>query len=802
MIKLPIDKIKNEILEALAESSNIIIKSSPGSGKTTRVPLYLKEVTHKTILVLEPRKIAARWAAEFMAKELNEEVSKTVGYRYRFENKTNQQTQIQFLTEGTFIRLLSDESFVSNIGFIIFDEFHERHLSTDQSLAFSQKLIEKYPIKRIFMSATLDTTELEAYLKNSKVITQEENLHPLKINYIENNSPIVKESKEFKINSILENIDSLPGDVLVFLEGISEIRTVSNKISHTCAKKNWEVHILHSQNTPSETAMALTKSHKRKIILATNIAESSLTIDGVQIVIDGGTHKEKSFDYFTMLDRYSTSKTSQANSIQRSGRSNRQGPGVTFRLFSEQDFLSRKKNIEPEIVRSNLIETIFESFKLFSEFQISWFLTHPNSGLIEKSLGILNELKILKNHQLTNLGESIADSPFHPRISVIIDSYLKSQMFKDDNKRKDFLFSMRNLFDEDPRFELQLSQYINFKKNSCSQNSRVSQDDLDFVFFTGFTDLLCKLNTDTHPPSFIHRSGQSFRIFPETYSKLDHTQNYWCITQLNLKNEVKNAFPIEKKWILEYLQSELNQSSQLSWCDYENVLKSSKVLLGSLLISEELKKIPISKLTINELKEYQLLLKDQYQNKLKHFKDTPNFLRINRLAEFLSIELHDNFLSSYLEILLDLETLNGPDLDHSYMLEELKQLLISESLKILKLDSSLDLDREIPLTIKLHDKRTLAIDYNEPKLISVTGYIQDFYGLKNVPLLLNGKLPLTVNLLGPHKRILQRTNDLSSFWKNTYPTMKSELKRDYPKHYWPDDPEKALPILLLKNVKV
>ncbi len=800
MLHFPIDKIKDELFNGLAESSNIIIKASPGSGKTTRVPLFLKEKTDKLIIILEPRKIAAKWAAEFVAQQINESVSQSVGYRYRFENKTSEQTQIMFLTEGTFIRLLQDQSFVEKIGYIVFDEFHERHLSTDQALAFSQKIIETQPIKRVFMSATLDSSELEDYLGHSVVILQNDNLYPLKINYLDNNSPIIRESKEFKILFFLEEALNHPGDILVFLEGISEINSVKNKIFNFCESKKLKIHILHSQNTSEETTLALNKGPSRKVILATNIAESSLTIDGVQIVIDSGTHKEKSFDHLTLLDKYSSVKTTQANSIQRSGRANRQASGIVYRLFSEQDFLSRKRNIEPEILRSNLSELIYDSYKIFNDFKESWLLTKPLYDTLFKSHFILESLKIISNNSLTELGKKLILNPFHPRIAVMTETFLQTKFSQSSKEIKRFVATLSKLIHEDHRFENLLHQFILSQLNLQNKES-IETEDLDYIFFIGFSDLVSKLKMDQHPAMINHRSGQVFRVSSELITQLDSSHEYWCIIEVNQRNEVSQMIPISLDWIFESLKSEIIQISELKWNELNQISKVTKTLLGSLCLKETKLKLSLSALNEISKAEQANLFKIYYQEKINFFKGTQSFYRVLRLAEFLNIELQFDFLDPFIEMLLDVEI----DQTIQDVLElqtfELIDFFTEECLKQLNLvDDHFDLNRDLPLNIKLHDKRTIAIDYSEPRLISVTGFIQDFYGLSQTPILFNGKIPLSLNLLGPHKRVLQRTNDLNSFWNNAYRLMLKELQRDYPKHYWPENPKEAKPILFLKNV--
>ncbi|QQR81762.1 MAG: ATP-dependent RNA helicase [Deltaproteobacteria bacterium] len=421
-LSLPIDSLLPQITEHLTEKSNLILQASPGSGKTTRVPpALLKMIPEgKEIWVLVPRRLAAKAAARRMAEELGENVGETVGYQFRFETVTSAKTQIRLMTEGLFPKLLRQDPQLKKVGAVILDEFHERHLHTDTALGLLKNIQNKNrpDLKIIVMSATIETEKLAQYLSSS-VITLESPIYPLEISYL----PHIPQGRlDDLVFQTLQTIQkkNLAGDVLVFLPGFADIRRCEKKLIGQF--QNTKILSLYGDLSKEEQDLVFQKISERKIILSTNIAESSLTIPGVSIVIDSGWHRQASFSHWSGIPSLKTRPISQASAIQRAGRAARMGPGVCFRLYTRSDFEGRTPFEKPEILRADLSQMILE-LKSLHNFPLDWF-ENPPAQHVQTSLNLLCQLGAvdsdLLTSSLTKEGSEMADLPLHPRLSRML----------------------------------------------------------------------------------------------------------------------------------------------------------------------------------------------------------------------------------------------------------------------------------------------------------------------------------------------------------------------------------------------
>ena len=351
-IPLPIDEYLQEILKKIQEFSTILIKASPGSGKTTRLPWFIAKNMDKKVVVLEPRRLAAKLAAERIAEEENFKIGQEVGYHFRFENKTSSATQLTFYTEGTFLKKAMNDANLEDTEVVILDEFHERHLETDMALAYLLDLQSRRKnLKIILMSATLDT-DITHNLLNPVTIEIEAKNFPVEINYLPNQPSVLNQNLETKIREALEKIPK-DHDILIFLPGMREIQKVQKYLAHLYG----EVFILHSEVPKEEQEQALSQNSKRKIILSTNIAESSVTIPGIKAVIDLGIQREAIYSPWNGLKIISDRPVTKSSAIQRAGRAGRTSPGVCYRLYSLQDFEARENFTLPEITKADLTDS-------------------------------------------------------------------------------------------------------------------------------------------------------------------------------------------------------------------------------------------------------------------------------------------------------------------------------------------------------------------------------------------------------------------------------------------------------------
>lgn len=786
---LPIDAIKEKILAAYDAFANIILKASPGSGKTTRVPLYLLELTPKKIYILEPRRLAAKLAAIQVARERGEAVGQSVGYIFRYEKMISAQTQIVFLTEGTFLKILSQNKNLDNVGLIILDEFHERHLSTDAALSFVTKLQKstRPDLKIIVMSATIETENLQNYLENSASTTTLELLsdrYPLAIHYLPNTTSIIQAPLPRKIRNAIEEIieAEVPGDILIFLPGMREIRETQTALQGLCEHYEILCLVLHGDLDSNEQDQVLKTAALRKIILSTNIAESSVTIPGIRIVIDSGLQRESTYNFFSGLPELKITKISRASATQRAGRANREGQGHCYRLYAELDFDQRPYLQKPEILKSDLSELYLLSLDLFKEplEDLSWFENPPDSAL-KNSRELLLAINAINDQQsITPVGKKILKYPLHPRLGRIL---VEAEKYSGQSHLAVLRFMADFLGEKNKeRFIKQLSLALLANTTTCS---------VEELTLTGFPDRVARARGEKYF-DVITSNGETLKIAKEISHDFDPNHPLWIVLDLNNKGEVSKCIAIEEIWLYDLEPFPIVEEVRYGWDDKkEQVTKLERTLLGKLVLAES-KSTPLS--SSDGIRSILIEKALEHLKGLHQSQQYERLLTLNRVLNNSDLELSEiHLLQDFFHQQIHFNQEDKSLLESLYY-SALKDLIDPEGHYNLELD--------FPLTIQLTDRRKIPIIYDRTQDPSIESLIQDFYGLSKTPILAKGKIPLTLKLLGPHKLAIQITQDLASFWSKTYPQMVKELSRDYPRHYWPADPQKAKPILLKRLVPV
>lgn len=782
----PIDLYKTEIIDKIKEFDWLIINASPGSGKTTRVPIFLDEIFDKRIYILEPRRLPAKLSSQYVAKSLNSKVGERVGYIYKYENVTGPQTKIIFLTEGTFLNILRDKNKLSEISAVILDEFHERHLFTDMALSFLIKIKKEMNLrfKVIIMSATIDADSIVTFINApTGKITQTESRFPLNINHLPNDPTILKRPLEEKVMAALEKSKSMIGNRLIFLPGLKEIYRVQALIEE---RLNVSPYILHGGlETIDFEKENFNSELSNKIILSTNIAESSVTIPGVKIVIDSGLVKKAGLSKLTHLKTIETIKANQASSIQRANRANRTSKGEVYRLFSNEDFSVREKFHPPEISSTDLFELIIKSYELFlvDPSNIS-FLTPPPSDEIARSLIFLKNVGIIKNNQLSDLGLAVSALSIAPRLGLLIIMAYHSLDQKEFEHTLKFVSNLTNehfeAFSHQIKKTLSKVKMIEFDKiNSMSEG----------IFLTHQDHLAMSRSTNRF--ELIHRNGQIFKIAKDLHEIILKGERFWVILELNHYNEISKVSEVEEDWIINLDSSNFETKINYDYDLKSNKLrKNTKTYIDSLLLDES--SSVLKTLDATDL-DY---LSNILTSEIATFISTDEFIRYYFLEKHSSNTIAhfnlDNFLKGELE-----NFINGDETFSVRLFENLKYE-IKNFLDPLNL---FDLKNDLPTEIVISGKRQIKIEYDLTNGIHARGPIQFFYGIKSLPNILRGKEKLIIHLEGPHKRDLQTTSNLELFWNTTYKEIVPELKRDYPRHYWPLNPESARPYLLLKEVK-
>jgi ATP-dependent helicase HrpB len=556
-----------------------------------------------------------------------------------------------------------------------------------------------------------------------------------------------------------------------------EIRDCQNAIIKLCEYHEVQCHILHGDLDSKEQSQVLEVSDSRKIILSTNIAESSVTIPGVRIVIDSGLQRESSYNFFSGLPELKITKISRASATQRSGRANREAAGLSFRLYAELDHDQRPYLQKPEILKSDLSELYLMALELFATplDKLSWYEAPPENALRNGHELLLAINAIDQQYKITAIGKAILTYPLHPRLGrILVEAQTGSA----------------NVYQETLNF---LSEFLgekrllhNFSAKSTGANNKKC---LEEILLTGFPDRIARARGEKYF-DVITQNGETLKISPQISHHFDPNHSLWIVLDLNNKGEACKCVAIEEEWLYELDPFPLLDEVKYFWDDKkEQVQKVERTLLGKILLSEN-KSQPQS--SNDEIKK---ILMDRAINFIESLHFTQNYERLLTLQKILGnkdySEMDHTILNSFFDSKLDFKSADKEYLS-SYYFSSLKEILDPNGLY--------NLETDFPMSIQLTDRRKIPIVYDRTQDPYIESFIQDFYGLSKTPILAKGKISLTLKLIGPHKRALQVTQDLASFWKNTYPIMLKELSREYPRHHWPLAPESALPILLKRQL--
>lgn len=757
-LPLPIDKYIPEILTAVVDFPTVMVKANPGSGKTTRLPWAIANNLNKKVVVLEPRKLAAKMASSRIAFEEGLSQGKEVGYHFRFEKCTGPETQVTFYTEGTFLKLFLNNPELKNIDVVILDEFHERHLDTDIALALLRSLQERRSdLKIIIMSATLDP-RMEKFFSHSKFLEIEAPIFPVEISYLPNQTSILSQSLELKVKNALRTITPADGDVLIFLPGMREMRRVQEVLEH-------ESLILHGDLDKDEQDRALAPSENQKIILATNIAESSLTIPGVRVVIDSGIQRESHYSSWNGLKQVKDTPTTKASAIQRAGRAARTGPGKCLRLYSEQDFNARDDFPFPEIHRADLTDTYLFTTSL--SIHPNWFEKPPEDKW-KKAQQLLIQLGAIENEVLTQRGKRMLEIPLSSRLArIVIDAEKLNS--KASNELLNYICTQ---IEQDPSSILKKRLAPFFKAQGTGQ-------DWEQSILTGFLDQVGKFRNSQR--DFIHYSGKTLKA----HHSLKLEDEYYILFDISQRGEAIKVLPIDESWIWEIEPLPLIEEQDFEFKEKIKVL--SKLRLGSIVLEETNLKQDFLSFSDETKKKFLIQVSTIFEQKKKLFSETPIFERLHFYGKKRNQDLEEILLAIKAQDFFNKFPFLHWEEINSYLEEVLKEKLQVQ-----------DLDYELPLKMRLEGKREIPIHYPLNMDPYVEAPIQDFYGVSSTPII--AQTPLTLKLLGPHKRPIQITKDLKSFWENTYIELKKTYQRDYPRHYWPDEPIKARPFLLKSHL--
>ncbi|HVM33070.1 MAG TPA: ATP-dependent helicase HrpB [bacterium] len=808
---LPIDSLIPDLLAALEGKNTAVITAEPGAGKTTRVPPALLGAPFaggKEIWVLQPRRLAAKMAALRVAEELGPEAGKAVGYQFRFENKTGPQTRLKFMTDGMLLPLAQADPGLAKVAAVVLDEFHERSLALELGLAWLRRLqLEKRPdLRLLVMSATLDAGALSEYLGGAPIFASKGRIFPVGLEYLPQPE---HQDLSLKVKGALRRLNhqGVTGTTLVFLPGLGEIRRCQGAL-----KDFGEVHALYGDLPVEEQQAVLKPTPGRKVILSTNVAETSLTVPGVTSVIDSGLTRQSRVSGWSGLPSLVTVPASQASAAQRTGRAGRLQEGFCVRLYSKFDYEHRAAFDLPELLRSDLSKSLLDLKKLGVEDleQFPWFLK-PSESALATALGLLKRLGALDpQNRLTETGRRMASFPLAPRLSKLLleaqasaeppvarlACRLAALISEERAGGEDLLEELKKYQPgfESKRLEEQLAGLLGLGNQSPAgrPNDKV-EEALAKCLLAAFPDRVGKLRAGD-PAANRHPSGKKELVLSSggsaqvSDSPLTRAHDYFVVveaqeTQQGGKTLVKarSLAPLSADWLLDLFMDEIKEEQAVEWDGKaQRVNVSQRLLYGQLVLDEKV--LPPSAFGPEARA---LLVKEALAAGPQAYADPDELSQfLNRVAFAAQ---HTGDLRAFTPEQVE-ETLR--DLSEGCRsLSDLKQAGLVEALKARLSPSGRSLlEKLAPGFITLAGGRRAPIYYEAGKPPWAESRIQDFFGMKQGPALANGKVPVVLHLLTPGKKPVQITSDLAGFWERHYPQARKELSRRYPRHQWPERP--------------
>lgn len=795
---LPIDPYLDTVTAAFERRDNVILTAPPGSGKTTRTPAALLAKFRK-ILVLVPRRIAALSSATRIAEENGYTLGDEVGYQVRFESRCGPHTRLLFMTEGLFIKKINDPELWRDLELVVFDEFHERSSQLDLALGLclEKQLLEENP-KILVMSATLNTAALEAYLPEPELIEVEAAPHPLEIVYSKKSQRL---ACDFQFADLLQEtligaVNNSQKDVLVFLPGLGEIRFIERQLQNRFGQ--FEIGILHGSVPLAEQKRILSPSGRRRIILATNVAESSLTIPSVDCVVDSGLEKKAVTESKIGFKRLELNRISLFSARQRAGRAARTGPGRCYRLWHELDERSMPAEIEPEILESDLLE---ESLTLLSAGiknpdSFSW-LDRPRRtfrsaleqlrrwGLIDDQADITPQGRQVQRCPLDIerglLFTELAQAGFQKEAAAFL-AFLETADFDRLNEIPDPAHPPLN--DLGRRIESQL-QRLRVTPETPEKDFRGTLIDL---FFRRFPHRIAKRREGNQAVSSL---GRGVELAPYLVGK---TTDYFLLlsgreyTQALTKCDFAVGFTTAE--FETHSRHNIQSTSEISYdTEKKRLYKVERRTAGNFVVNESAKTF----LNAAEAREHTgPFLRAHFTELLAQHPHTPRYrLKLGFLrkkAGELGLAETDFTFMDRLE-----ETLLESVVDSVGSLEDFFDLNLYEILLFHTPDGIRRDLQGLPDHFALPGGKQIQVDYESEQAPKIAARIQEFFGVKQHPTLLQGRLRFTVELLAPNYRPTQVTGQLDNFWKTSYLDVRKELKARYPRHAWPENPLEYVP---------
>ena len=807
---LPIESVIDDVRHALAEQRASVLTAEPGAGKTTVVPLRLIDeawLGGGRIVMLEPRRVATRAAARRMAALTGTDVGDVIGYRTRDERRTSAATRIEVVTEGVLTRRLQSDPELNGVALVIFDEFHERNLQGDLGLALTldARAALRPDLRVLVMSATLDVRKVSAHLGGAPVVSSEGRQHPVEIRW----TPRAKNDRldVATTAAVMRALREERGDVLVFLPGAGEIHRVAQGLQIEGVDADVDIRPLYGAMSAADqdAALAPAEPGRRKVVLSTDIAETSLTVEGVRVVVDSGVSRVPRFDAGTGMTRLTTITGSKASADQRAGRAGRIEEGVAYRLWSKVEHAARRPHLEPEITQVDLAGLALELASWGTQDVSSLpFLDAPPKRTLDEARSLLRDLGALDGeHRITDAGRAMADLPLHPRLAHMVvgarrmgDGWLAclvAALLED----RDIL---RGRIDELPAdLGLRLAILDGHGRHPAADRRAISTvqatardiarraaivedtvptDRAGAILSLAYPDRVAQNRHGSTPGRFKMRSGSGAWVRPTDSLA---TEDFVVAADLdgNRKDaRIRIGGAVDGADVLSIFSNQIVEHSAIVWDpDRDDVVARVERSLGQVRLGTVDRPAPAGpqteKLLRNRLRRDGVGLLD-WTESAQRLRARLDFLHRHRPDEWPDVG--------------DRTLLDAIDLTDVTSRRQLAALDVEALLRsMIPPERYRDLDRLAPPAIALRSGRRVPVDYDaDPPAIA--SKVQDFFGQTTTPTVLDGQVRLVAMLLSPALRPVQVTSDLEGFWTGSWREVRKEMAGRYPKHDWPEHP--------------
>jgi ATP-dependent helicase HrpB len=821
MDQLPIDAVLDELRAALGDRGGAVLQAPPGAGKTTRVPIALLDepwLAGGRVLMLEPRRLAARAAAAFMARSLDEPVGERVGFRVRGESRVGPHTRIEVVTEGVLTRMLQRDPLLGGAGIVIFDEFHERSVHADLGLALTLQVraLLRPELRVLVMSATLETAAVAALLGDAPAIASSGRAYPVEVRYLARPVERVDLAVAATVRRVLREEE---GDVLVFLPGAAEIHRLHETLRGDVAA-DVDLYPLHGTlpGDVQDRAIRASPTGRRKVVIATSIAETSLTIDGVRTVIDSGLMRVPRFSPRTGMTRLETVRVTRASAAQRAGRAGRTAPGICYRLWAEAEHAALLDRGAPEILTTDLAPLALElaAWGVRDPAQLAWLDPPPAAGYAQ-ARELLRELDALDGADvITDHGRALVDLPLHPRLAHMLlgaralgalplACTLAALLDERDLLRRgdgppdpdlrlriDALHrgsgADRGTLERVRRHAEQLARRFGVRAIGFDGEA-YDPDMVGLLLALAYPDRIAQRRAGS-PDRVLLRNGRGAVL---AAAGALATAEFMVAAQLEDRGRESRVFiaaPLERGLIEQHFAAAIDREDVVAWDDEAQAVRArTRRRLGALVLEERTLADP-----------------------------DPEAVRgavagaIRRLGlEALAWSPESAQLRERIAFLHRLDPGGWPDVGDGALLADLEHWLLAPPRRVRSLDelrridpgnalgTLLDgrqrraLDELAPTHWQVPSGSRIAIDYADDAAPVLAVRLQELFGASETPRIARGRVPLTLHLLSPAQRPVQVTRDLASFWRDAYFEVRKDLKGRYPKHYWPDDPLAAEP---------